>query len=309
MISGIVVGSLFEEQQVFEVVVWGEPALRSDVSAVQDLLIETPEGGRVRLGDVATVHVAAAPTSIQHESVSRYVDILADVQGRQVGDVVADIQAELGNLALPLEYHAAVQDVADADGGRQLWILIAAAALLIFLLLQVAVSSWRLAGLVAGVLLVACAGAGIAVAIAGGTVSLGTAAGLVLVLTMATRQALALIGAYRLRQRAGLAFDDDLVIEATTGRLMPILTSFVIVVMLLLPIAIAGPIAGLELIQPMAIAALGGVIASTIACLLVVPGLYRRYGDVPHDEAAELSTGELVDVSRYETLQPIGGGN
>jgi hypothetical protein len=79
--------------------------------------------------------------------------------------------------------------------------------------------------------------------------------------------------------------------------------------MLLLPIAIAGPIAGLELIQPMAIAALGGVIASTIACVLVVPGLYRRYGDVPHDEAAELSTDDLVDVSRYETLQPIGGGN
>ena len=309
MISGIVVGSLFEEQQVFEVVVWGEPAIRSDVSAVQDLLIETPEGSRVRLGDVATVRTAAAPTSIQHESVSRYVDVLADVQGRQVGDVVADIQAELGNLALPLEYHAAVQDVGDADGGRQLWILVVAAVLLIFLLLQVAVSSWRLAALTAGVLLVAFAGAAIAVAIAGGTVSLGTAAGLVLVLTMATRQALALTGAYRLRQRAGAAFDDDLVIDATTGRLMPIVTSFAVTVVLLVPIAIAGPIAGLELIQPMAVAALGGLIASTVACLLVVPGLYRRYGDVPHDEAAELSTDELVDVSRYETLQPIGGGS
>jgi Cu/Ag efflux pump CusA len=309
MISGIVVGSLFEEQKVFEVVVWGEPGLRSDVSAVQDLLIETPEGDRVRLGDVATVRIAAAPTSIQHESVSRYVDVIADVRGRQVGDVVADIRSALGNLALPLEYHAEVQDVADADSGRQLWILVAAAVLLIFLLLQVAVSSWRLAALNTGVVLVAFAGAAIAVAITGGTVSLGTAAGLVLVLTMATRQALALTGAYRLRQRAGIAFDDGLVVEATTSRVMPILTSFAIAVALLLPIAIAGPIAGLELIRPMAVAALGGLVASTIACLLIVPGLYRRYGDVPHDEAADLSTDELVDVTRYETLEPIGGGS
>jgi Cu/Ag efflux pump CusA len=307
MISGIVVGSLFEEQKVFEVVVWGEPGLRSDLSAVENLLIETPEGDGVRLGDVADVRITPAPTAIHHESVSRYLDVVADVQGRDVGDAVADIKTELSRLELPLEYHAQVQDV-DASSGRKLWILIGAAVLLIFLLLQVAVSSWRLAVLCLGALFVAIAGAAIATAIGGGTVSLGTAAGLALVLTIATRQVLALMAACRRHKRPGRPLDDEPVVEATVEQATPVVITLVTTILLSLPIAIAGSIAGLEVLQPMAVAAIGGVVASAIGCLFVVPGLYRRYGDVRHDDAAELSMdGLVVDLTKHETREPIGG--
>jgi cobalt-zinc-cadmium resistance protein CzcA len=86
-------------------------------------------------------------------------------------------------------------------------------------------------------------------------------------------------------------------------------TTLVVGVVLLLPIAIAGPIAGLEIVQPMAVAAIGGLVASTVASLVVLPGLYRRFGDTPSDDAEELSMDELVDLVPHETLQPIGGGS
>ena len=61
LLSGIQVGNLFEEQKVFEVVVWGTPEHRASLSSIQDLLIETPSAGLVRLGDVADVSVGRHP--------------------------------------------------------------------------------------------------------------------------------------------------------------------------------------------------------------------------------------------------------
>jgi len=82
LLAGIEVGSLFEDQKVFEVVVWGTPELRGSVTAVQDLLVERPDGaGLVRVGDVAQVRVLPAPAVIQRDSSSRYLDVTAAVEG------------------------------------------------------------------------------------------------------------------------------------------------------------------------------------------------------------------------------------
>ena len=57
LLSGVTVGNLFEEQKIFDVVVWGTPAIRSDLTTVERLAIETPGGETVPLGDVADVRV------------------------------------------------------------------------------------------------------------------------------------------------------------------------------------------------------------------------------------------------------------
>ena len=69
MLSGIQVGNLFEDQKVFEVVVWGAPAVRNSLSSIQDLKINTPSGQQIRLGDVADVTIAPSPTVIERDSV------------------------------------------------------------------------------------------------------------------------------------------------------------------------------------------------------------------------------------------------
>ena len=106
MLSGLRVGSLFEDQKVFDVVVWSTPDTRSSLSGVQDLLIDTPDGGHVRLGDVATVRVRATPPVIEHRDISRFVDVTANVNGRNVGKVADRVKERLATVSYPVEYHA-----------------------------------------------------------------------------------------------------------------------------------------------------------------------------------------------------------
>ena len=101
LLSGIEVGSLFEDQRVFDVVVWGTPELRSDVSAVSELPILTPSGRVVSLGDVADVEVAPAVSVIRRDAVQRRIDIGATIMDRDASAVLADVEAALRAGRLP----------------------------------------------------------------------------------------------------------------------------------------------------------------------------------------------------------------
>jgi Cu/Ag efflux pump CusA len=138
LLSGVQVGSLFEEQKVFDVVVWGTPETRSSLSSINNMLIDTPSGEQVRLGDIADVRIVAVPTIIQHEAVKRYLDIKAMVKGRDIGAVAADIRARLDKMQFPLEYHAEVRTdfVGQQGASPRFFIFVGAAVLIIFLLLQ-----------------------------------------------------------------------------------------------------------------------------------------------------------------------------
>ena len=92
LLSGIQVGSLFDDQKVFDVVVWGTPEVRHDLSSVEDLAIETPSGEQVRLGDVADVRIGSTPTIIRHVDVSRSIDVTASTSGRDLGAITDDVQ-------------------------------------------------------------------------------------------------------------------------------------------------------------------------------------------------------------------------
>src|SRR5205814_7032617 len=95
LLSGNQVGALYEDQRVFDVVVWSTPETRHSISSISDLMIDAPGGARVRLGDVAKVRIVPSASVIRHDSVKRYVDILADVKGRELAAVAADINKPL----------------------------------------------------------------------------------------------------------------------------------------------------------------------------------------------------------------------
>ena len=147
LLQGILVGSVFEDQKVFDVIVQGNPAIAEDTEAVRSLLIDTPEGDHVRLNDIADIRAGSTPTVIKRESVSRKLDITLDVEGRSVEAVADDLEDRLRNLDMPLEYHSKVLDqtVAEELNQNQAIVFAIAAALAALLLMQAAVRSWRLA--------------------------------------------------------------------------------------------------------------------------------------------------------------------
>lgn len=286
LLSGLTVGALFQDQKVFDVVVWGTPQTRANLTSIRDLVIDRPDGGVARLGDVAEVRVAPVETVISHEDVSRFVDIGARVHGRDVGAVAGDVRRRLTGISFPLEHHAQVLN--DYSQHRSAFLrfleVSVAAAIGIFLLLQAAVGSWRVAALAFMVLPASLAGGLVAAAANGGTISLGSLAGFLVVFAVAVRHLVVTLKRYaELAEREGGPVG-DVVARATRQRVEPIALTTLGSVALLLPFLLFGRSAGYEIVHPMTVVVLGGVFTAAVVNLLVVPALYARFGPVvePH---------------------------
>jgi Cu/Ag efflux pump CusA len=275
------VGSFFEQQKVFAVVVRGVPGTRRSLSSVRNLLIDTPGGGHVRVGDVARVAIRPDPVDIRHEGVERYVDVLADARGRDIGAVREDIRRRLRTERFPLEYHAEVlspSEDAQAPAGRFPSYAVAA-AIGIFLLLQAALGSWRLAALLFFTLPMSLVGGLLVMLAGGGEVSLGAAVGLVTVLAIAARNGVVLVTHLQgLWRPPGEKPDLALVVRGTQERFAPILITTVMTGLALLPFAALGDVAGNEIAHAVAEVVLGGLVTATLLNLFVVPAAYLHLG-------------------------------
>lgn len=306
LLSGIPVGSLFDEQKVFEVVVWGTPEIRHDLTSINDLSIDTPEGDQIRLGDVADVRLVATPTVIRHEAVSRSIDVTAGVSGRDLDAVIDDVERGLQDVEFPLEYHAElVDDFADTQtADRKALGFVVAAAIAIFLLMQAAIGNWRLASLLFVLLPLSLAGGALAALIGGGVVSLGSIAGFLALLGITARQAVTQIRHCReLERREGEPLSPELVLRGARERFTPVLTSVFTTALAFVPFVIAGEIAGLELVHPMAVVILGGLVTSTLLTLFVVPPLYLRFGASSEPDLSVVLAEPLIDLTKLEQAE------
>ncbi len=282
LLQGITVGNIFGEQKVFEVVVKGTPNVRQNVESVRNLLIDTPGGGHVRLGQVADVRIQPSPAVIKRDAAQRYLDVEANVSGRSLSAVATDVEDRLANADFPLEYHAEV--IGQTTTGQEINLVRVvgfglAVVIAIFLLFQAVFSSWRLAGLAFLTLPVALVGGVLAALIDGATLSLGSLIAFLGLLGIASRNGVMLIDRFqRLRLDGTQAFGTELVQRGARERLAPTLTVAVATAAAVLPFVFMGDVAGLEIVNPMAIVLLGGLITTTLLSLFVLPVLYLRFG-------------------------------
>ena len=304
LLAGIEVGNLFEEQKMFEVVVWSEPHVRHSLAAIHDLLIDTPGRGHVRLGDVASVRIVPQPNVIERENVARTVDVVAFVKGRSVSAVAADVGDRLKKTAFPLEYRAELQgDYARQQRAWNRMLLSAlAATIAILVVLQAAVGGWSLASAVLVTLPIALAGGALAAAATGSALSIGSLAGLLTVFGIAVRQAILLIHRYHALRKDGREVNPKLVFEGIRDRATPILTATLTTAAAMLPFAVWGSRAGHEIIGPMAVVILGGLVTSTVYVMCVVPALYARLGAGVEARAPEDDDLNLVSLPEFQRV-------
>ncbi|MDX6534357.1 MAG: hypothetical protein QOF68_2101 [Gaiellales bacterium] len=281
LLQGIDVGSFFEQQKVFDVVVTGMPSTRHSLNSVRRLLIDTPGGGQVRLGEVAAVKIAPSPTAINREAVSLWVDVVADVNGRDLGAVLGDIERRVSSSTYPLEYHAEVlHDSTEQQSRRTQVLIVAAGALMaVFLLLQAALGSFRLAALLFITLPLTLAGGLVATLLAGGTVTLGSLVGFLTVLAIGVRHSIVLLRRYDGMERdEGAAFGQDLVVRGAVEHVTSFVTASLATAAALVPLVVLGVRPGTEIVHPMAVVVLGGLVTSLLLTLVVLPVLYLRFG-------------------------------
>ena len=282
--AATVAGSLFEDQKVFEVVVWGVPAVRQNLSTIEDLLIDAPVGGpggvptQVRLGEVANVRIAAKPEIITHDQVSRSIDVVANVRGRGLNAVTDEVDNRLQQVTFPREHHLEVlgEGEAQASSDLRVWAFVIGAAILIFFLLQAGFTSWRLASLQFLLLPAALAGGLVVAAIDQAAVSMVALAGLLTVLAMAIRGGLLQIKQYQRLEEEGQPPGPELVELGSRQRLIPTVTSYLTAGLALVPLMVYGSVSGLEILSPLALIIVGGLVTTALVNLLVLPALYLR---------------------------------
>ena len=297
LLSGILVGNLFEEQKVFDVVVWGAPELRSNLTNISELLIDTPAGAQVALNEVADVRIAPAATVIERDAVSRFVDVGANVEGRSLNSVTSDIESRLEKVQVPFEYHLEVlSDAQDLRNNQQGLLAVAIATLIgMFLVMQAALGSWRLTLAVFLTLPMALAGGALAALIGGGVLSIGSLFGFFAILAIAVRTGLVMLNHLG---RVARSKDDDgiapeMVSRGASEQLGPVLTTALATTAVLLPLLVGGNGVGIELARPMAAVILGGLVTSTLLNLFVVPALYLRWPST-----------EMIEESPQPSAQP-----
>jgi len=281
IMSGIEVSDIHRDGKVYDVWVWSKPEARRSVTDIQNLVIDTPKGGHVRLAEVADVSVKPTPDSIEHEGLSRRHDVGGNVRGRDLGSVVADVERRLKDVKFPLGYRAEVLgEYAERQAAQQHLLTFAVAAVIgVYLLLVTSFGSWRLATLSFLTLPSALVGGVLAVYFADGVISLGSLVGFFTILGIAARNGIMMINHFQhLERHEGEAFGPGLVVRGARERLSPILMTTLACGLAIVPLVVAGNIPGNEIEHPLAIVVLGGLVTSTLLNLFVVPSLYLRFG-------------------------------
>jgi Cu/Ag efflux pump CusA len=276
LVKGTKVGEVYQDQQVFDVAVWGAPHVRNDLGALRELRIDTPSGGQVPLGAVADVFIAPTPNVILHEGASRRIDVTCNVRG-DLGKVAREIEARVRKLAFERGYHPEFlgEYAARAEAGRRLLALSGLSLAGILLMLYVDFHSLRLTALVFVSLLFALIGGVLGAFAGGGVLSLGSLVGFVTVLGIAARNGIMLVSHYRhLEQEEGMPFGTALLLRGAEERLAPILMTALATALALLPIVVGGAKPGHEIEHPMAIVIFGGLATSTVLNLFLLPALY-----------------------------------
>lgn len=277
MMYGIEVSDIHEGAKVYDVMVWSAPEKRRSINDVRELLIDTPKGEKIRLADVANVRMEPTPNVIKREDFSRRIDVAANVRGRDLGSVSADVAERIQNVDFALGYHAEILGEYQERQSAQRRMLLAtiASVIAILFLLQACLRSWTLASLVFLGLPAALTGGVLAAFFTGGVISLGSLVGFLTVLGLAARNGILMINHFQhLEEVEGEAFGPRLVLRGARERLAPILMTTTSTGLALVPLAITGDIPGHEVEHPMAIVILGGLVTSTLLNLFVVPILY-----------------------------------
>jgi CzcA family heavy metal efflux pump len=280
LIVGEEVGDIHIANRTYDVNVWSKPELRHSLNSIRELPIDTPSGQMIPLTQVADVQIRPTPNQVKHENLMRSIDIGGNVQGRDLGSVVADVQAALATVDFPLEHHPEILgEFAERQAAASKvnsWAIVAAVG--VFLLLHMSFKNVRLAVLAFITLPSALVGGVLAAYLGDGIISLGSLVGFLTVLGIAARNSIMLIDHFQhLERYEGEKFGPNLVLRGAIERISPIMMTALTTALALLPLIIAGSIPGHEVEHPMAIVILGGLITSTLLNLFIVPSLYLRF--------------------------------
>ncbi len=273
--NGEVVGQLLEGQRRYDLFLRLTEESISDLETIRSLRVTTPAGPQVPLGELADIRFVPGPNIINRENVSRRIVIQSNVSGRDLGSFVAEIQRKIAQqVKLPEGYFLTYggQFESQQQATRQLLIQLAFVLVAMFLLLQLSLGSGRMALLVMMNLPLALVGGIVSVFLAGGTLSVPSLVGFILLFGIAVRNGIILIMYINDLRAEGMPLYEA-ILTGAENRVSPVLMTALTTGLGMLPLALSSG-SGAELQKPLAIVIVGGIFTSTVLTLLVLPVFY-----------------------------------
>ena len=278
VLLGRQVGQIVDGQMLVPLVLRYRPDDMADLDDMRQTRLDMPAGARVPLGSLADIVEDRGPNFIGRENAERRIVVTANVAGRDLGNVVADVRQRVaGGVRLPERYRIEYggQFEAEMEAERLLLGLGLAAVAGIFVILFSAFRSARDAAIIMINLPLALMGGVAGVFLGGGVLSIAALIGFIALFGIATRNGIMLVSHIRrLRGEEGIADARDAVIRGSVDRLIPIVMTALSTGLALLPVAYALGEPGSEIQAPLALVIVCGLFSSTALNMFVVPAVY-----------------------------------
>ena len=275
-VGGQVATTMVEGQRRVDVTVRYPEEARDDPDALRRILLSTPDGDTVPLGQVANVERVEGPAEISRENGVRRVTVECNIRGRDLGSYVAEAQRKLADLEADLpdgywiSYGGTFENQQRAMA--RLSVVVPVAILLIFLLLLSAFGSARSATLVISNLPFALVGGALALLVLGIPLSVSAAVGFIALFGTAVQNGTVLVTFFEQLRKEGRPIG-EVVRRGCELRLRPLLMTATTTVLALTPMLFASG-AGADIQRPLAVVVIGGLVSATALTLVVLPTLY-----------------------------------
>ncbi|MDD4754914.1 MAG: efflux RND transporter permease subunit [Prolixibacteraceae bacterium] len=276
-LGGEKMADIYEGQKTFDLILRFNTDYTDKIAGIMDALIDTHDGRKIPLSEVAEIVSSTGPNSISRENVRRKLVISANVAERDLRGVVEDIQQNIKDkIELPEGYHIEYGGKFESEekASRMLLLTSIAAIFIIFMLLYQEFKNFNLAGIILLNLPLALIGGIFAVVITSGMLSIPAIIGFITLFGIATRNGILLVSRYQNLQQEGEPLYETL-IHGSKDRLLPILMTALTAALALIPLAMNGDKPGNEIQSPMAQVILGGLLTSTILNIYIVPIVYQ----------------------------------
>lgn len=277
--GGEKLADIYEGQRSFDLVLRLNKDYTESIEGIRSALIDTYDGKKVPLEQVAKIVSVAGPSSISRENVQRKVVISANVAERDLRSVVKDIQRNISEkIELPEGYRIEYggQFESEAKASQTLLLTSVFAIIIIFLLLFQEFRNFKLAGIILLNLPLALIGGVFSIWITSGVLSIPAIIGFISLFGIATRNGILLISNYQKMQSQGVPLYET-VTKGSSDRLNAILMTALTAALALIPLAYKGNLAGNEIQSPMAKVILGGLLTSTLLNIYIVPIVYSVF--------------------------------
>lgn len=279
-LEGKNVGTVYEGMRRTPLMIRGSREIAGSPQAMRELLVSLPGGQQLPLSALASIERVEGPVKVDRELGERFVVVAANVAGRDLVGFVEDARKAVGDqVSLDTGYRLAWggQFENQQRAAKRLAMVVPVSIGLIFLLLFTTFGSIRQATLVLLNIPFALIGGVFGLWISGEYMSVPASVGFIALLGIAVLNGVVLVSYFNQLRGLGLSLHDT-VVEGARRRLRPVLMTATIAAFGLIPLLFAtGP--GSEIQRPLAAVVIGGLVTSTLLTLVLLPILYRRFGE------------------------------